>query len=64
MSAVEAPGSWVKALAVEQSQLNMWCPRGAKLTTYARCKHEVFARRGEFARWDGLLYRHTLFTVR
>ena len=51
----------MKPLRVEQTQLNMRCPRGAKVVKYSLCQHETFAPKGEFKRWDALQSRHMVF---
>lgn len=63
MSGVEC-GSWVRALHVRQTQMNVRCPRGTKATDYKDCKVEEFAQKGEFLRWDGLQERRSVFPVR
>ena len=63
-----APGSpvhsWAPPLPVTQEQLDVRCPGGHRATRYARCLHEIFAVHGDSSRWDGLIDKRTLYTVR
>lgn len=39
------------------------CYKGARSVRYYRCQADMFAYYGEFARWDGLTERITLYEV-
>ena len=60
-SSVDMPESWVQQLKISPEQYDMRCHRGMKVVNYRKCVHEVFARYGEYARWDGMVERLTLF---
>lgn len=55
--------SWVQKVSLDQTLVNMRCPRGSRTKKFKHCLHEKFAKRGESRRWDGLQERHTVFSV-
>jgi hypothetical protein len=46
--------SWVPKLRITRENFDTMCPRGQKITKFAKCTHEIFAVFGECARWDGM----------
>jgi hypothetical protein len=57
------PPSWVPKLCIPRDAYDMRCPRGAKLTLYARSQHEIFAVFGECCRYDGMVEKLVMFEV-
>jgi hypothetical protein len=58
---VEMPPSWVPKLRISRENFDTMCPRGQKITKFAKCSHEIFAVFGECSRWDGLTQRLCVF---
>ena len=58
---IDMPKSWCSAIQIPQDIFDLRCPKGSKETKYYRCIHEVFARFGDTARWDGMVERLIIF---
>ena len=58
----DLPARWVTKLVLPREAFDVRCPRGAKVTNYKKCQHEIFAMFGECAQWNGLVSRLTVYT--
>ena len=58
---IDMPKSWCSAIQIPQDIFDLRCPKGSKETKYYKCIHEVFAKFGDTARWDGMIERLIIF---